>query len=72
VKDSYGVATLVRCAVWLDATVGLEVLGIGRAAPQGWADARRFVRALENSGLKSLRERPIRISESGPDSYVIG
>lgn len=39
---------------------------------QGWADVRRFVRALEISGLKSLKERPIRIGESGPDSYVIG
>ena len=31
-KESYGVAAMVRAAVWLDATVGMEVLNIGRAA----------------------------------------
>jgi hypothetical protein len=40
--------------------------------PAGWTDVRRFVQALERSGVTSLRERPIRIGESGPDSYVIG
>jgi hypothetical protein len=38
---------------------------------EGWTTVRRFVRALENSGLKSLRERPIRIGETGPDAYTI-
>jgi hypothetical protein len=118
VKESYGVAAMVRTAVWLDATVGMEVLGIGRAAleradctlelagsqllvrisllgtwiwlsagsldegepepicnfpdtPQGWADVRRFVRALEISGIRSLQPRPIRIGESGPNAYTI-
>jgi hypothetical protein len=119
VQDSYGVAALVRAAVWFNATVKLEVLGIGRSAcgkedcamelagtqllirislqggwiwvaagsldegepPQplfnvgdtaeGWTAVRRFIRALENSGVKSLRERPIRIGAEGPDSYVI-
>ena len=118
-KDSYGVAALVHAAVWFDATVGLEVLSIGRSAtgkeecamelagsqllvritiqggwvwlsasgldegeppqpicnlpdtPQGWATVRRFVRTLENSGVKSLRERPIRIGSEGPDAYTI-
>lgn len=42
-------------------------------SPQGWADVRRFVQTLERSGLKSLRERPIRIgAESGPNAWVIG
>ena len=95
-KD-FGIAGLVRSAVWLDAVVGVEVLSIGRSAtgredcamelagrqllvrvtlqggwvwvavgsldeggapqplfnvgdsPQGWADVRRFVQALERS-----------------------
>ena len=40
--------------------------------PQGWSDVRRFVAALERSGLKTLQPRPLRIgAESGPDSWVI-
>ena len=42
-------------------------------SPPGWTDVRRFVAALERSGIKSLRERPIKIGETGaPDCYVIG
>jgi hypothetical protein len=119
-KD-FGIPAMVRAAVWLDATVGLEILGIGRAATeradctleiagsqllirislqggwiwisagsldegeppqplfnladtaQGWADVRKFVRALENSGLKSLQPRPLRIgAATGPNAWVIG
>ena len=41
--------------------------------PEGWTVVRRFIQALERSGIKSLRERPVRIGESGsPDSWVIG
>ena len=40
--------------------------------PTGWATVRRFVAALERSGLKSLYPRPLRIgADSGPDSWVI-
>ena len=40
---------------------------------QGWTDVRRFVAALERSGVGSLKERPIHIgAESGPDSFTIG
>jgi hypothetical protein len=38
----------------------------------GWVTVRKFIAALERSGLTSLKERPIRIGESGPDSFVIG
>jgi hypothetical protein len=39
--------------------------------PEGWTTVRRFVAALERSGLKSLKERPIRIgAETGPDSFI--
>ena len=117
-ENKFGVAGMVRAAVWFDATVGLEVLGIGRAAleradctmelvgsqlsirisllggwiwlsagsldegepeavcnfpdtPQGWAAVRKFVRALEISGIRSLHPRPIHIGETGPDAYTI-
>jgi hypothetical protein len=40
--------------------------------PRGWTEVRRFVAALERSGITSLRERPIRIGDNGPDSFVIG
>ena len=39
--------------------------------PQGWTDVRRFVQALERSGITSLKQRPIRIGGGGPDSFVI-
>ena len=40
--------------------------------PQGWSDVRRFVQALERSGITSLKERPIHIGDGGPNSFVIG
>jgi hypothetical protein len=40
--------------------------------PEGWVTLRRFVQALERSGVRSLKQRPIKIGESGPDSFVIG
>ena len=114
-----GVAGMVHTAVWLDRTVGLEVLFIGRSAhakedcaleflgcqlavhitlrggwvwlyacgldepepefifnvgdgPQGWTTIRKFVQALERSGTKSLKQRPIELGEPGSaDSWVI-
>ena len=40
--------------------------------PSGWCSARRFVSAMERSGVSDLKTRPIRIGESGsPDSFVI-
>ena len=114
-----GVAGMVHTAVWLDRTVGLEVLFIGRSAhakedcalellgcqlavhitlrggwvwlyacgldepepefifnvgdgPQGWTTIRKFVQALERSGIKSLKQRPIELGEPGSaDSWVI-
>jgi hypothetical protein len=40
--------------------------------PAGWTTTRRFVAALERSGVTSLRERPVKIGVSGsPDCFVI-
>jgi hypothetical protein len=39
--------------------------------PEGWTTVRRFTAALERSGITSLRERPIKIGDSGPDGFVI-
>jgi hypothetical protein len=115
----FGIAGLLRSALWLDSVCGLEVLSMGRPSqgradcvlelcgtqlrilaalqggwiwlsaasldagesteaicnfpdsPAGWADLRRFVRALEISGITSLQPRPIRIGDTGPNAYVI-
>jgi hypothetical protein len=41
--------------------------------PAGWTTVRKFVQALERSGIKSLKERPISIGEVGSiDAFVIG
>jgi hypothetical protein len=48
-----------------------ELLFNSGDGPAGWTDVRRFVLALERSGIRSPHPRPIRIGESGPDSYVI-
>lgn len=40
--------------------------------PPGWTTVRRFIAALERSGITSLQPRPLHIgSGSGPDSFVI-
>jgi hypothetical protein len=40
--------------------------------PSGWTTVRKFAQALERSGVKSVRERPVEIGEPGsPDSWVI-
>ena len=40
--------------------------------PSGWTTVRKFAEALERSGVKSLRKRPVEIGEPGsPDSWVI-
>ena len=116
-----GVAAMVRAAVWLDDTRGMEILSIGRGGldredsctlemcgrqlsyaividggfifvgaqsmdsieplellfsigdtTDGWRTVCRFVAALERSGIASLKERPIELGESGPNSFVIG
>ena len=41
--------------------------------PAGWVTVRKFIMALERSGVRSLKERPVHIgSESGPDAWIIG
>jgi hypothetical protein len=41
--------------------------------PEGWITVRRFIQALERSGIKSLKERPIELGTPGsPDCFVIG
>ena len=117
--EDIGVAGMVRSALWLERTAGIEVLSLGRPAlsledcvlelagrqllvrislrgtwiwisaagldageapelicnfgdgPAGWTEARRLTLALERSGIRALHPRPIKIGESGPDSYVI-
>ena len=40
--------------------------------PEGWSTVRQFVHALERSGIKSLRSRPIHLGEPGsPDAWTI-
>ena len=40
--------------------------------PSGWTTIRKFVQALERSGIKSLKERPIELGEPGcADRWVI-
>jgi hypothetical protein len=40
--------------------------------PQGWTTVRAFVAALERSGIRSLRERPLQLGEVGSkDCFVI-
>ena len=57
----------------LDEPERLEFLFNIGDGPEGWITVRRFVMALERSGIKSLRERPIEIGERGsPDCFVIG
>jgi hypothetical protein len=118
-RDS-GIPAMLKAALWLDTTCGLEVLSLGRATgleradcvmeivgsqlllrielrgtwiwlsaygldeggapeaicnfgdtPQGWRDVCKLVQALERSGIKSLKERPIHIGDTGPNAYVI-
>ena len=39
---------------------------------EGWTTARKFVMALERSGIRSLKERPIHLgNDSGPDAWTI-
>jgi hypothetical protein len=40
--------------------------------PDGWTTVRRFVMALERSGVASLRDRPVQLGEPGsPDAWII-
>jgi hypothetical protein len=41
--------------------------------PAGWLTVSKFVQALERSGIKSLKKRPIQLGEPGsPDCFAIG
>ena len=59
-------------ACGMDEPEQLEFLfNIGDAA-EGWITVRRFVQALERSGIKSVRERPIELGTPGSsDCFVI-
>jgi hypothetical protein len=39
--------------------------------PAGWVSVSKFVQALERSGIRSLKERPIQLGEIGLDCFVI-
>ena len=48
-----------------------ELFNVGDG-PEGWVVVRRFLMALERSGIKSLKERPIRLGPGGTvDSWTI-
>ena len=63
---------------WVFVSVGLMdrgdppecLMSMGDNA-EAWQTVCRFIAAVERSGVRSLHPRPIRIGESGPDSYVI-
>jgi hypothetical protein len=56
----------------MDEGGGPELLFNMGDGPRFWCEVRRFIAALERSGITSLHPRPIRIgAETGPDSYVI-
>ena len=38
---------------------------------EGWATVRKFVMALERSGVRSLKERPVHIGSEGADGWTI-
>jgi hypothetical protein len=59
-------------ACGLDEAGGPEPICNFGDGPAGWTTVRKFIQALERSGIRSLQPRPIRIgAETGPDSYVI-
>jgi len=83
VLEIAGSQMLVRVAIqgtWIWVAVGSldeasspEPLFNVADGPQGWTTVRAFVAALERSGIKSLRERPVQLGEVGsPDCFVIG
>ena len=52
-----------------EATEFLFNIGDG---PLGWTTVRRFIAALERSGIKSLQPRPLHIGDPGSrDAYCI-
>jgi hypothetical protein len=56
----------------MDEGGGPELLFNMGDGPRFWCEVRRFIAALERSGITSLHPRRIRIgAETGPDSYVI-
>jgi hypothetical protein len=62
--------------IWVSAA-GLDTGEVPEAicnfgdSPKGWTEVRRFVQALERSGVKSMQQRPIKIGETGPNAYTI-
>jgi hypothetical protein len=56
----------------LDSGESPELLCNFGDGPRGWSNLRALVLALERSGIRSLKERPLRLGEGGtPDSYCI-
>ena len=57
----------------MDSGDSLEKLMTVSDSSDGWRTVCRLVLALERSGLKSLKERPIQLGEPGsPDCFAIG
>ena len=57
-------------ACGMDEPERLEFLFNIGDTPPGWVLVRRFVAALERSGIKTVRERPIELGQ--PPEFVIG
>ena len=55
----------------LDEAERLEFLFNTADGPEGWVLVRRFVAALERSGIKSVRERPLQLGEVGSDDCFV-
>ena len=54
-----------RLLAWTKPISPSSLFNVGDG-PQGWTDVRRFVQALERSGITSLKQRPVQIGEPGP------
>ena len=57
----------------MDTGEPLDTLVTVGDCPDGWRTIARLVEALEQSGIKSLKERPIQLGEPGSsDCWAIG
>ena len=67
-----GAGGLSLSVVPLDSPAPPDLLLRAVDDPAGWDTLRRLCGALEQHGIKSVRERPLEIGPPGPDCFVIG